>query len=169
MSVQKKIERALFARVTTAAAAVLADGIIVGHDLVPHSDGAPFSDGTYYSQYRYAAALPIAWPNVDFTPPPTPYLRVDVLRNRPERLFMKGSAPHLRQGILQLTLVSAFDLGTDFLTDVADRLANQFPADLAMFESGVKVRVQEDPTVVTGEKTDATWDTRVDVYYESLS
>lgn len=120
---------------------------------------------------QLAEDLPLAWPNVDFSPasPLSAYLRVQHLPNTNSRLFSKGANPHQRQGILQLTVVSPLRLGPAPAKTIAATIADQYPADRALFESGVKVRIQSAPDVVTPDKTDVSWDARVDVRYECLS
>lgn len=114
--------------------------------------------------------LPRAWPNVPFTPssPLSTYIRVQHLPNVNTRLASKSDDPHLRQGILQLTVVSPLRLGPSPSRALASTIAYQYPADLALFESGAKVRIQSAPDVVSPEKTDVSWDARVDVRYECL-
>lgn len=114
---------------------------------------------------------PIAWPNVPFSPasPAGTYVRVQHLRNLNTRYFAKGNDPHLRQGILQLTVVAPLNVGPQVATSLAADIAAQFPADLALYSDGVKVRIQSAPDVATPEKTDASHDVRVDVRYESFA
>lgn len=112
--------------------------------------------------------VPIAWPGKPFDPT-SPYVRVQNLRNNNTRLFMKGTAPHLRQGILQLTVVAPINQGSSAGLALATVLAGAFSADLSLYDDDVRVRVQRDPDIATAELTDKSWDTRVDVYYESLS
>lgn len=111
---------------------------------------------------------PVAWPNRAFTPPGT-YIRVEHLPNRVTRLFLKGSDPHLRQGILQITVVTPLNAGPEDATALAGAVAEHFPADLALYEDGIKVRVQRAPDVMPAEKSDTSWSARVDVYYDSHS
>lgn len=135
MTIEEKIEAALFARVREL-------------DL----DGSP----------------PFAWPNTSFKPPVGSYVRVDHLPNRNARLFIGSTAPHLRQGILQLTVVTPLNGGNSLATGLAGAIAEHFAADLAMFEDDVKVRVQKAPDVKPAERTDddVSWSARVDVLYE---
>lgn len=114
---------------------------------------------------------PLAWPNVAFTPPSPdePYVRVQHLRNVNVRPFVKGSDPHLRQGILQLTAVSPLHAGPSPVTTLAASIAAQYPAGLDLFESGIKVRIQAAPTVTSAEKTDVSYSARVDVLYECFA
>ena len=111
---------------------------------------------------------PLAWPNVEFTPPAGPYIRVDHFRNANGRLFLKGSDPHLRQGILQLTVVTPLHGGPSLATGLAGSIAEHFPADLALFEEGTKVRIQAAPDVMSFDKTDVSYDCPVSVRYEAL-
>lgn len=111
----------------------------------------------------------IAWPNVAFAPasPKTTHLRVEHFRNANTRLFLGSAAPHLRQGILQLTVVAPLAEGPSTATWIAASIADQYPADLMLYSEGLKIRIQRAPDVMTAEKTDTSWSVRVDVYYDS--
>ena len=121
----------------------------------------------------------IAWPNVDFPgevdgvplPKPAVYLEVRHFRNSNTRLMVKGSAPHLRQGILQIRVVTPLNAGATQATVLAGQVAEQFPADLPLFESGVKVRIQTAPDVGTGSMTGdgVSWMVPVSVRYEAFA
>lgn len=140
MTIEEKIEAALFARVVT---------LDLGDDPVP-----------------------VAWPNLTFPEPgqdtPTTYLEVRHFRNANSRLFMNGSDPHRRQGILQITVITPLNFGTTLATGLAGQIAEHFPADIALFEDGVKVRIQAAPDVLAPDKTDVSWDVPVSVRYEAL-
>ncbi len=106
-----------------------------------------------------------AWPNMPFDPPTgAPWIRVDHFPNKVTRLFSKGSNPHLRQGILQLTVHAPLNGGAP--TALAGSIAAQFPADLEMFEDGIKLRIQAAPDVFPPDKTDTSWDVPVSISYE---
>lgn len=108
---------------------------------------------------------PLAWPNRK-SDPGKPYIRVDHFRNRNERVHIKGSAPHLRQGILMLTVVAPLHAGTRDALALAGVIAEHFPADLELDNDGVRVRVQAAPDVGSGIKQDASWDVPVSIRYE---
>ena len=116
-------------------------------------------------------ALPVAWPNMAFTPPAPGghYLRVDHLPNVNSRLFMKGSAPHRRQGILQLTVVMPLNQGAPPATAKAGQVAEKFPADLRFEKDSVRVRIQAAPDVLAAVKTDVSWDLPVSIRYEAFA
>lgn len=115
---------------------------------------------------------PLAWPNVDFPgageDKPGTYVEVLHLPNRVDRLMVKGAAPHLRQGILQLIVVTPLNGGPAAATALAGSIAAQFPADTAFFEEGTKVRVQAAPDIGGGRQTDdqVSWSARVSIRYE---
>ncbi len=152
---------------------------------VPYgSPGSPYAVAGYTIEERIERALlksvaalqiegepPVAWPNVPFTPasPLSTYLRVQHLRNTNTRLFAKGTDPHLRQGILQLTVVAPLAAGPSYATGLAASIADQYAADLTLHEDGIKVRVQSAPDVATSDKTDVSHDVRVDVRYEAFA
>lgn len=122
---------------------------------------------------------PIAWPNTDFpgevdgepSPKPLTYLEVRHFRNTNTRMLVKGSAPHLRQGILQIRVVTPLNAGATPATDLAGSIAEQWPADLALFNNGVKVRIQAAPDIGTGMKTadDVSWMVPISVRYEAFA
>ena len=125
--------------------------------------------------FAYAAALdlngdpPLAWPNIAFTPPDGPYVQVVHFPNRNARVVVNSDGPHLRQGILQMTVVAPLDGGPSDATALAGAIAEYFPADLDLFEDGIRIRIQQAPDVLPAEKTDVSWDARVDVRYETFA
>jgi hypothetical protein len=114
-------------------------------------------------------ALLVAWPNVPFTPPATAYLQVLHFPNRNTRIFLNGSDPHYRQGILQLTVAAPLNAGTVTATGLVGDIAEHFPADLALYSAGIKIKIQAAPRVWPADKTDAWWNVQVDVPYECFA
>lgn len=121
-------------------------------------------------ELELTGAPDIAMPNVAFKPVVGhPYVRVMHFPNRNTRLFIKGSAPHLHQGILQFTIVSPLNVGPAIATQLAGEIAEQFPADLDLFDGDLRVRIQQAPDIIPADKGDVSWDARVDVLYEALT
>lgn len=114
-------------------------------------------------------AREIAWPNVPFTPPAAGYVEVLHFPNRPQRLFLRGSDPHFRQGILQLTVVGPLNEGPTPATTAAGAIAAHFPADLALYSEGLKVKVQAAARIWPADKTDTSWTVQLDVPYECFA
>jgi hypothetical protein len=113
-------------------------------------------------------SLPVAWPNntVEMT---RPYLRVDYMPNRTQRIGIKGSAPHRRRGILQLTVVAELNAGPDPALSIAGQVAEHFPTDLVLTYDGVSVRIFKAPDVLPAMKEDASWDVPVSIEYECFA
>jgi len=112
-----------------------------------------------------------AWPNVPFDPPGDGsfYLRVDHLPNVAERLFVKGSDPHLYHGILQLTVVGALNAGPSGLTSLAGQVADFFPADRAFFTlDAMKLRIERAPDLAPAFRDGHSWRAPVSIRYECL-
>lgn len=115
---------------------------------------------------------PLVWPNTEFPEPgsekPLTYVEVMHFPNTNTRLALGGADPHLRQGILQLTIYTPLLGGATPATQIAGEIAEHFPADLALFEDGIKLRIQRAPDVIPAAKTDdgVSWATRCDVRYE---
>lgn len=123
----------------------------------------------------FPVGIPTAWPNDQFPQdgqqkPPT-YIEVLHHRNKINRFYMKGSNPHLRQGILQITLFTPISEGTEPSTLLAGAIAEQFPADLALFQGSTKVRIQQAPDVGNGDKTPdgVSWAVVISVRYDCLA
>lgn len=112
-------------------------------------------------------ALPVAWPNVDFTAPVGgKYLTVDLLPNTNLRLYQPNDSPHYRQGLLQVTVVAPLDSGTGYALGVADAIADHFPASLILYESGAKLGIQRTPDIAPPLRDDTTWRVPVTIRYE---
>jgi hypothetical protein len=111
-----------------------------------------------------------AWPNIPFDPTTTePHLRIALLPNFGERLFVKGSDPSLYRGILQLTVVMPLNAGPAAATELAGEVAAEFPADLAIYGDQIKVRIERAPDVASPVRADATWQVPVSVRYECIA
>lgn len=115
-------------------------------------------------------SYPIAWPNKGFSPPADgKYLDVTHFPNTVRRLFVKGSAPHQRLGILQITVVQPLNVGVQTAAAIAGAIADHFPADLNLYEGGIRVRIEAAPSILPGVRREVYWDTPVSIRYESLS
>lgn len=135
-TVERSIEKALFARVAT----IILDPV-----------------------------LPIAWPDLDFTPPLSGYIRVTQIPNRNERMFFGSNAPQRRQGLLQLSVFSQKGLGSPAATEKAGLVAAHFPTDLEMTADGRVVRVTKAPDIATAIADDPHWHVPVTVWYECFA
>lgn len=92
-------------------------------------------------------ALPIAWPNESFTKPTGGYLRVTHVPNLNRRLFLAGSDPHQRLGLLQVDVFMPRNQNVAVALEVAGKVAAHFPADLRLASGNITVRVTAAPTV----------------------
>lgn len=111
--------------------------------------------------------LPTAWPNIAFTPAGL-HLRIELVPNRNERLFAKGTDPHLRQGILLIAIASPLNEGPAATTALAGDIALYFPADLSLYSYGIRVSVQAAPELSSARAADAYWEAFVTVRYETF-
>ena len=90
--------------------------------------------------------LPIAWPNVKFTPPATGrYLRVQFVPNVVNRRLIGSNDPHQYLGLLQVSVYDRINVGETWGRRTAGRVADHFPADLRL--GAIGVRITERPTV----------------------
>mgnify|MGYP000960604729 FL=1 len=90
--------------------------------------------------------LPVAWPNLAFDPPDTPYLRVYVL---PAQTVGQDLAGQLRtyQGILQLNIIVPADSGVTSARALAQSIADAFPEGLPMVDGDLTVYINGPPQV----------------------
>lgn len=113
--------------------------------------------------------LPIAWPNVAFTKPATGYLRVNHMPNTARRLFIAGSDPHQRVGLLQIDAFQALNAGASAATEIAGLIAAWFPCDLALFRDGIGIRVTKAPDIAGAMADDTHWQVPVTIAYEAFA
>lgn len=92
-------------------------------------------------------ALPVAWPNESFDKPAGGYLRVSHVPNLNRRLFLSGSDPHQRLGLLQVDVFMPHNQSVAVALEVGGKVAAWFPADLRMTYGDLMVRVTAAPTV----------------------
>lgn len=94
-----------------------------------------------------AGALPIAWPNLSFTPPASgKFLRVDFIPNRVDRVFIGSGEPHQMRGLLQVSVMWPLNAGTDAPYDIAGAIVAAYPVDLPLWDGDLRVRVYERPS-----------------------
>lgn len=159
MTIEEKIEFALFSRVRTLELTLPHDIVWPNNSFFPvfviGDDSPQFVLGDDSPQFVLGASN-------------GPHIRVQQLPNNNTRLLVKGSAPHMRQGILQLTIVDKLNLGPSNATKTAGEISEHFPADLALFKDGVKVRIQSAPDILQADKTDVSWNVPVSIRYEAL-
>ena len=113
-------------------------------------------------------AMPVAWPNAAFNPPPAGYLRVSHIPNINRRLFIGSDGPHQRLGLLQISVFVPLNEGASKATEIADAVAAHFPPDLRMRSGGVTVRVERAPEIAQGMPDDTYWHVPVVVRYQAI-
>jgi hypothetical protein len=118
-------------------------------------------------------ALPVLWPGESTELPAAPCIEVTFLPNTVNRLFLKGSSPHQRPGILQISLLTipGAPQHEAQAQQLAGTIAVWFPADLILFYGGIKVRITAGPTVSGGYRDDSRsrWVTPVTIKFEVLA
>ncbi|MFA5567953.1 MAG: phage tail terminator-like protein [Trueperaceae bacterium] len=89
-------------------------------------------------------SLPVAWPEVKFTPPASgKYLRVDFFSNRPRWEGMASG--RVDQGLLQITVVWPKGRGLDAPAQIADAIIAHFPLAHVMRHGSAAVKVSGQP------------------------
>ncbi|MER8846047.1 DUF4128 domain-containing protein [Mesorhizobium australicum] len=114
-------------------------------------------------------ALPIAWPNEDFTKPTTGYLRVTHVPNINRRLFIGSTEPHQRIGLLQIDVFAKKNQDASVAAEIAGQVAAWFVADSRLTYSTVSLRITKAPAVAQAITDDTHWQTPVSVEYETYA
>ncbi|EMK1731254.1 DUF4128 domain-containing protein [Salmonella enterica] len=106
--------------------------------------------------------LPVAWPNVTFTPPDGAYLRVAFLPAAPYSVDLAGECV-VHPGIYQVTVVTPAGRGRSLATRLAGDVASLFHDGLEMEGDGFTVWVSKPPAVGQPHATPPTWEVPVSV------
>lgn len=89
-------------------------------------------------------ALPVAMPDVAFTPPVNgKYLRISLFSNAPA--WQGLTAGRLDQGLLQITVVWPKGQGVIKAREAAAVVIGHFPKGLKLVNAGVQVRINREP------------------------
>ncbi len=91
--------------------------------------------------------LPIAWPNIAFTPPDdAPYGRVYILPAQTVGQDMEGQL-RTYQGILQLNIIAPAGSGVTLARGLAKSVADAFPEGLPLVDGDLTVYINGPPQV----------------------
>lgn len=116
-----------------------------------------------------APALPVAWPNVAFTPPsPRRYLRVSHLPNTTDRLYQGQKGSHRHQGILQVLVCHPLNSGETAAREIAGTVASHFPAGLKLYSGEAKVKITKRADIASALTTDTEIHIPVSIAYRSF-
>lgn len=93
-------------------------------------------------------AMPIAWPNVAYTPPADQrYLRVQFVPNVAKRLTIPSDGPHQHLGLMQVSVYWTKNAGEAAPREIAGKIAGWFACDLKLRSGTVAVRITKRPDV----------------------
>ncbi|MFZ5414228.1 phage tail terminator-like protein [Enterobacter kobei] len=91
--------------------------------------------------------LPIAWPNIAFTPPDdAPYGRVYVLPAQTVGQDLEGQL-RTYQGILQLNIIAPAGIGVTLARGLTKSVADAFPEGLPLVDGNLTVYINGPPQV----------------------
>ena len=92
--------------------------------------------------------MPVAWPNLAYTPPANQrYLRVQFVPNVANRVMIGSDDPHQHLGLLQLSVYGKKNNGEAAVRADAAAVAAHFPCDLKLYSGAVCVRITKRPDV----------------------
>lgn len=102
---------------------------------------------THLGALVFSPAMPIAWPNLSFTPPAGEYLEVTFMPNTNVNQFIGNNSKTQHQGLLQVTVVSKSGIGIVGPNEVAGKIVEHFAKGTKIIADGVKVKIDRKPTV----------------------
>jgi hypothetical protein len=94
------------------------------------------------ASFAATPALPVAWPNVAFTPPANQFVP-----NVANRVTIDSDGPHQHLGLLQVSVYWTKGQGEAGPRAIAADLAAHFPCDLKLTSGGTTVRITKRPDV----------------------
>lgn len=101
----------------------------------------------------FSPVVPIAWPNVDFTPPQSgPYLHPAIIKNKTQPTAFRTDE---LMGIFQVSIYSPLMLGSAPSEKIADQIIDHFSRGTWISHEGVTVRVRNAWTSVA--MRDGSW------------
>lgn len=113
-------------------------------------------------------ALPVAWPNVVFTPPADHrYLRVAFVPNVANRALIDSDGPHQHLGLLQVSVYGKKGSGEAGVRADAAAVVSHFPCDLKLYAGSVSVRITKRPDIRDMMVEDAAVQIPVMIEYEA--
>lgn len=115
----------------------------------------------------FTPAIPVAWPNKDFTPPTgdsARFLQVQIIPAPNERLTLGGR--HMYSGSVIITVASRVNKGSREGEGLADAIAAHFACDTTLTAGGQRLRITAAPSVREGLLDGGFWRTPVVIPYE---
>ncbi|EJN04233.1 DUF4128 domain-containing protein [Phyllobacterium sp. YR531] len=91
--------------------------------------------------------LPIAYPDIAFTPPSSAYLKAYYIPNGNQRICITPGSPNRYQGILQVSVVFPSGQGAVKPNDVAGKIADHFAEGTQLQTAAGPVRIDKRPSV----------------------
>lgn len=118
--------------------------------------------------------FPIAWPGMVFNPPYNqdslePYIRSGRVTANPTRELIGNNKPHVRTGVLILTLVHPLGPDTSVLDEYSGTIASHFKEGTNMRRGGVCVTVTNYPHVVEGYQEDGYFSIPIRIPWRSFA
>lgn len=115
-------------------------------------------------------ALPIAWPNKNFTAPADrKFLRVQHVPNSVTRTRIGSAEPHQRLGILLIAVHWPKNTFGVPVVEMAGQVAQHWPADLVMRSGDIAVRITQAPRVGDLMDEDAGVMIPVEIFWEAYA
>lgn len=114
----------------------------------------------------FSPAIPVAWPNKDFTPTGDRFMQVAIVPAPVQRMTL--DALHRRAGSIVITVASKPNNGSGEGDGLADAVAAHFPADLRLPAGSGVVRITATPSIREGFKDGGFWRTPVVIPFEVL-
>lgn len=92
-------------------------------------------------------ALPVAWPNVEYTPPAAGYLRATHAPNATNQVTLGTSGKNRHIGIFQVDVLLPITTGISTPMEKAGAVAAHFKRGTTLTKDGINVRIVRPPEI----------------------
>jgi hypothetical protein len=92
-------------------------------------------------------ALPVAWPNLDYTPPAAGYLRATHVPNSTNQVTLGSTGKNRHVGIFQVDVFLPIMTGISTPMERAGAVAAHFKRGTTLTKDGINVRITRPPEV----------------------
>jgi hypothetical protein len=123
-------------------------------------------NGLYAQLAAAGMAIPIAWPNQDYTGQ-RPYLEVSLTGGKRRGGSLKGGQITYSKGILAVVAVTQVDDSTQSGSEYAELVADAFAEGLRINITGGQIVIWKPTDVIKGYKDENDWRTPAVVHYEA--
>lgn len=113
-------------------------------------------------------SIPVAYPNVSFSPPVDAYLEIRFLPNSNRNLYVGNDDPTQYVGIFQVTVVSPSNVGEIAPRETAARLVEHFKKGTRLQKGDIILSVYSRPSVASSMQDGNRYRVPISIQYQCI-